>query len=199
MLHQARRRAALWHHADPASARLAGPARSDHAQLMTLLDGVGRRRGPPDLTAFTAMDGGAPSEEQHQQSAALSASAVTCSPRPDAQQDSVRLRRATSAAFPGSYSPSRLSVGSTGALGFVRHSAVESCCHLSSAPTAVHGHLAPIRHTASVHDLGNHRAASLPTAVLRSPGKPPHHQPLRSPFGNASEGSGACQRVHSDV
>ena len=101
-----------------------------------------------------------------------------------AQYDSVR--RATSAAFPGSYSPSRLSIGA--ASGFFRHSATGIFHH--SAPAAA----APVRQTTSAHNLA-HRTALLPTGVLRSTGKlQQHHQSLRSPFESASEGSGVCRR-----
>ncbi len=100
-----------------------------------------------------------------------------------AQYDS--MLRATSAAHPLSYSPSRLSIGAAPG-GFMRHSATE--IH-HSAPAGSGGAL--VRQTNSAHNLA-HRAASLPTAVLRSTGKlQHHHQSLRSPFENASEGSGA--------
>ncbi len=105
---------------------------------------------------------------------------------PASQYDSIR--RATSAAYPVSYSPSRLSIGA--ASGFARHSAAE-IFHHSAPPSAA----APVRQTSSAHNLA-HRAASLPTNVLRSTGKlQHHHQSLRSPFENASEGSGAPSAV----
>ena len=98
------------------------------------------------------------------------------------------VRRATSAAYPGCYSPSRLSAGPSP--GLVRRSATEMSNHPAAPAVA-----APVRQTTSAHNLAPvYRTASLPSAVLRSSGKLQHHQSLRSPFEDASEGSGACQR-----
>jgi len=162
MLQRARRRAALWYHADPASARLAGPARADHARLMELLNGVHL----PDLTACTAKDGGAPSEMQHRQSAAPSAaSAVACSPPPAAQlaapvgSNSARSSRDNPFLYKGG--GARAATRATARAAAAAAAAGAARQSDDTDPSAQHGQLRRHHHSVSPARLGAHAACGL--------------------------------------